>query len=116
MNTSITKDKKRVINKQRTDNKYRTCIYKNGFVIRRPDRKISYLQHQDGSWTLTFIRIRPGKFTLQEQAHYDFTCEKFGSTYSVKEVGISKEEAMELIVFGMTGWFKNIDHKSNIEP
>ena len=98
--------------------KYGTTIYMNGFIVRRHNRRVSYLQSPSGDWRLSFARVRAEKLVLQEKAHFDMAEERVGVTYTIKTVFLSKE-AMEDVSLGMMGYLKAIDFKEphiNLQP
>ncbi len=103
-------------NSMRKPPKYTTTIYKNGFVVRKPGRRITYLHDEEGSWVLTFARLRTEKLTFKDKSHFDAVVERFGLTYSLKVVHLS-QEAIEDIAIGMMGYLRHVEHRNvNIEP
>jgi hypothetical protein len=98
--------------------KYGTTVYKNGFVIRKANRRIEYLEISPDHWVLSFVRVRPEKLILQEKAQFDFVEERLGLTYTRKITHLSKE-VMEDVALGMLAYLKAIDHKVpniNLQP
>lgn len=95
--------------------KYSTTIFKNGFVVRKPGRRIHFLEASDGFWELCFFKVRSEKLTVYNKAHFDFVRERMGLTYTVKRV-IVTAEAMEEIAIGMLGYLRHIENKSLMIP
>jgi hypothetical protein len=98
--------------------KYGTTVYKNGFVIRKTNRRIEYLEVSPNHWVLSFIRVRAEKLTLHEKAQFDHVSEKLGLTYTRKITHLPTD-VMEEVALGMLGYMKAIDHKIpniNLQP
>jgi hypothetical protein len=73
--------------------------YKNGFVGRLPNARITARKTKEGDWIIIFTRVSKNDWTKKQKNKFDKVVERFGIIYTEKHLRLS-DDAFYIMSYG----------------